>query len=126
MHLGEVSVGRLRQPSGDDALLERRLVADVHVVEECVERTYALFQTGFHVGPLVGRDDPGNQVEGPDALGSLVRAVYGEGDPLPLKRGVAHPDALFEFVRPELLEPVDQWLIVREDRSRRSDLGEPV
>lgn len=60
----------------------------IDVVDEGVERPDALLQAGLETGPFLGRKDPGHDVEGDQALGSFLLAVYRESDPDPVEEGV--------------------------------------
>ena len=68
----------------------------VEVLQEAVERRHPLAEAAGQLLPFVRRDQPGEQVHGPDALGALLLAVHGEGDPLTA-----------ELVGYELLQPPD-------------------
>ena len=57
------------QAARDDAVMEDLLVV-VDVVDEPVESGDALAQAGLDDGPLLGRDDAGDRIEGKDALGA--------------------------------------------------------
>ena len=111
------------EPARDDPVVHRRLVADVEVVEEPVERGDPLHQPLLEVGPLVGRDDARHEVHRERALDALALAVDGEGDAGLAERGVAHPLPLGQLVRGEAAEPVDEGLVVRRGASRRRTIG---
>ena len=83
------------------------LLAGVDVVEEPVEGGDPLDQPPFQHGPLLGVDNPGEQVHGPSALGALVAAVHRERDPLAAERLIA-----LLLQRPHLLQrqPVEPLL----------------
>src|SRR5258706_1687811 len=63
----------------DGALLQDQLPA-VDVVEEQVQRGQPLFQARLEAPPRGGGDDPGDDVEWEDLLGSLLIRVDGERD----------------------------------------------
>ena len=72
----------------DDPVLDDPLLV-VEIVEEEVQRRDALHQTTFHLFPFLLRNDPGNQVERKDPLGTLGISIDVEGDTLP-QEGEVH------------------------------------
>ena len=66
---------------GDDLVLDDLLVG-VDVLEEQIEGFDPLNEAFFQNGPFVGRNDPGDGVEGKDALSSFVVIIDGERNSL--------------------------------------------
>ena len=106
--LADEAVGRRHHVAGDHAVADRGLLARVHVVEELVERADPLREPGLHHGPLVGRDDPGEQVHREGALEAVLVAAQGEGDALGAERGVAQAGPAGQFVVAEQLDVADR------------------
>ena len=75
------------------------LLAVVDVGEEEVERAQPLHEAALDHLPLVGRDDPRDEVEREDAVGARVVAVDREADALGEEERVRDPDALLELRR---------------------------
>ena len=73
------------------------LLAVVDVGEEEVERAEPLLEAALDHLPLVGRHDPGHEVEREDAVGAGVVAVDREPDALRQEEGVGDPDPLSEL-----------------------------
>ena len=103
----------LHQPGGHDAVVQHGALAGVEIVEEAVQRGDALNQTPFDEAPLVGRDDPGDQVHRPGALDALGLAVDGEGDAAAPEDRVAQQLAALEVARREAAQTLDQLAVVR-------------
>ena len=72
----------------DEAFREDPLL-HVEVGEEAVERRDPLLEAVLDVCPLLGRDDPRDEVEREDPVGSLVFAVDREADPWVRKNALA-------------------------------------
>ena len=69
-----------------DAVLEDPLTV-IEILQEEIQGPDALFESGFDLRPLDGRDDAREDVEGPDALDALlVVGVDGEGHPFGVQR----------------------------------------
>jgi hypothetical protein len=103
--------GRKDVVRGDDAVLDDALVV-VEVVEEEVEGGDALDQAALQIFPLLGADDPWDEVEGEDPLGALGIAIDVEGHALTHEGEVDFGPALVELVRADLLEEVSEALVV--------------
>jgi hypothetical protein len=110
--LPDEAVGRRDQPVGHDAVLDHGPLADVEVVEEAVERGDPLDQTGLDERPLVGWDDPGQEVHREGALGALVVAVDGERDALGPEAVVAQALPPGQLGRGQPGQPGDEGLVV--------------
>ena len=63
--------------------------------------------------PLVGRDDPRDQVEREDPVGALVVAVDREADPLRQEEGVGDADPLASPSSLSAREPLVERAVVR-------------
>ena len=87
-------------------------LADVEVVEEAVEHRDPLDEPGLDVVPLVGRDQPGEQVHRERALDALALAVDGERDARGPERLVADRFAPGELARGEGVELADETGVV--------------
>ena len=79
LHLGAV-LGVAEDELGGNPPRAKDLLAVVDVVEECVQRPHALAQALLERAPLACRQDPRDDVERNQALGTLVLAVDREGD----------------------------------------------
>ncbi|MNZ91202.1 hypothetical protein D3C78_1101770 [compost metagenome] len=97
---------RRDQPGLEDALVV------VEVGEEQVQRLHPLDAAGLDGAPLAGRDTAGDGVEGDQALGALVVAVEGEGDPGPVEQQVGFPPALVQLLRRRLRQPAGELAVV--------------
>ena len=115
MGFPNVSVRRLDQPAGDDAVVDRLLAADVEIVEEAVEDGHPLYEPGFDVDPLVRGDDPRHQVHRPGALQTALVTGDGEGDAQGAEEGVEQTEPFAELGVTDLAEAVHQRLVVRPD-----------
>jgi hypothetical protein len=104
--------GRRDQPARDDAVVDRRLLTDVDVVEEAVQRSDPLREAAFDDGPLVRRDDPREQVHRPRALDALLFAVHGERDAAGLEHVLAELAAVRHVLFAEAVEALDQLAVV--------------
>ena len=87
---------RHHQPPGHHAVGDGGCTAVVQVGQEAVEGRDPLAQAPGQLVPFGGGYQPGEEIHGPDALGSLLLAVDGECDPLAA-----------ELVGDEVLEPLD-------------------
>ncbi len=82
-----VSGGAEDEFGGNDAVLEDQAIV-VDVVNKEVERPDTLFEPAFDPVPFGGGDQPGDGVEGDDALDALLAAVDRERDALLAHRQV--------------------------------------
>mgnify|MGYP003694369847 CR=1 FL=1 len=79
--LGPKVLGASDDLLGNDPLLDDPL-AVIDVMQEQVESREPLNQAALDVLPFIRRDNPWNEIEGKDTLGSFIATVDGEGDPL--------------------------------------------
>ena len=105
-HFAAEHLRAVDQLSVDDLLFEDPLFV-VDVLTEQVEGGDPLDEAALDVGPLVGRDDAGDQVEREDLVG-----VDREGDALVAEQRVGHPPAALERVGVHVLEPVGHGGVV--------------
>ena len=68
----------------DHARAQDALVV-IHVVQKEIERAHALLEPALDPRPLIGLDDPRNEIEGHDLLHALRALIHREGDS-------AHPE----------------------------------
>ena len=68
--------------------------------------------------PLVGRHDPGHEVEREDAVGAGVVAVDGEPDALRQEEGVGDPDPLSELGGAHRREALREQAVMRPRLAR--------
>ncbi|MCY1278586.1 hypothetical protein D9M70_273170 [compost metagenome] len=97
---------------GDDPGLDDALVV-VEVGEEHVQRLDALDAALLDHAPFAGGDGAGNDVEGDQALGALVVAVEGEGDPRPVEQQVGFAAALGQQVVRGFFQPAGKFPVMR-------------
>ena len=76
------AAGRHHQPPRHDTVGDRRTLAGVQVRQEVVQGDNPLGEAPLQLVPFDRRDEPGEEIHGPDPLGALLLAVHGEGDPL--------------------------------------------
>src|SRR5262249_4871230 len=95
-----------------DAVLETPLLL-VDVEDEEVQRCDALNEAGLDPLPLSRGDDPGDEVEGEDALGPLLLTIHRERDALIHERELLQALAALDLTLGEGLEDRDEWTIVR-------------
>ena len=83
LHLGPVLAVAAHQLRRDQAGTHH-VLAMVGIADEAVERLHALGQTGLHAGPLMGRNDAGDQIERNQAFRTcaalVLVAIDGKGD----------------------------------------------
>ena len=80
-HLAPVVLAAVDQFARHHAVVQD-LGVEVDIAQEKIERRDALRQAALDAVPLLGRNQPRQQVVGKDALGALVAPVDGEGDAL--------------------------------------------
>ncbi|MDT4872097.1 hypothetical protein FQZ97_1072640 [compost metagenome] len=121
-HLG-AELGVVQDLLGrNDAGLDDVLVV-VDVVQEAVERGDALHQPLFHALPLVGGNDPGQQVERDQPLGAgavlVLGAVHREGDADPAENHFRLFTPRSHHLTGLLRKPLVVALVVLSDCSAR-------
>ncbi len=90
----------------------------VDVGNERVQRAHALLQAGLELGPLVGGEYAGNDVERDQALRAGVLTVHCEGDAHAVKQRVGLGALLCEALRRLLVEPLPIASAVQARRTR--------
>jgi len=76
---GQIRSGALDDFHGNDPVVDDFPVV-IDVVDEQVHRAHALGEATLELGPLPGVNDPGNEVERENLLGSTLVAVNAERD----------------------------------------------
>ncbi len=96
----------------DNAGVEDRLIV-IDVVQERVERLYALPQAAVEHLPFRRGNDPRNDVERNQPLGSAVLAVYGERDAHAMECAFRLLALLRDAARRRPLQPPGKCLVMR-------------
>ena len=119
--LATEALGGVHEPARDDAVTDRRLLTDVEVLEEPVERGDALHDAALDDVPLVGGDHARQQVHREGPLETLLVVGEREGDALRAEDAVADELATLELLRREAGQPLDDSGVVRADRAVRGE-----
>ncbi len=118
-HLAPEVAGEHHEPARHDAV-PQDLLGVVDVVHEAVERADPLLQARLDDGPLLGRDDPRDGVEGQDPLRTLaVVVVDGEGDAAVQERARRELGGAAQLARVHDRELGRQPRVVRARERRR-------
>eukprot|EP00659_Diplonema_papillatum_P009763 gene9762-biopygen9780 len=97
---------------GNDPGLDDALVV-VDVGKEHVQRIHPLDTAALDDTPLTGGDAAGDDIEGDQALGVLLVAIQGEGDPGAVKQQVGFTAALGQQFWRRVGQPAGEFLIMR-------------
>jgi hypothetical protein len=92
----------------------------VDVVQEQVERQHPLGEAFFEQFPFAVGDDARHQVEGKNALDTLVLAVYGESNSLVEEGSIRHPPPGVEILARQLAELFVKHLVMRAGNACRT------
>ena len=115
-HLAPVVLATVDQLARNDAVGEDFGVG-VDVAQKKIERGDALRQSALDAVPLLGGDQPRQQVVREDALGAFVAAVDGEGDALGEKGEIGRLLAPLQLVGGQAGEGLGQRAVVRRATS---------
>ena len=89
----------------------------VDIEQEEVERLHPLLQTALQSLPFARRNDPRDDVEGNQAFGPAVIAIYREGDTDTVKRTLGFLALLGDLLDGSSLQPVREPLIMGTRRA---------
>ena len=126
--LGTVTLGRFDHFRRHDAV-PHDLPVVVHVVDEEVQRLYALLEPALDLIPGVARDDPRDDVEREDPFRARLVAVDGEGDAGVEQRPFGRLVTADELAVRQPLDPLDElsrlrpWRAVRQEHLVVEALG---
>jgi hypothetical protein len=106
---------------GRDETAREDLLLVVDVMEEQVERANALLEPALDPFPLLGEDDPRDQIEGHDLFEAARILVHRERDPARLEAEIGRPLPPADLLRRECLQTPCQRRVVRPHHSGRGE-----